>query len=152
MKESPMPHDDKLIDHLSREIETHTNTLMTFRARINMAVFVGPFVLLGSLLVAAKGIPRDITIDGWTVASIVGLALSYITMGLACAVIEAHIWRQCNVWRRLIAKVTNGSTTKITEVDLVFPESLHRGYTIVYLAMILAFGCTMYIVSRITIT
>jgi hypothetical protein len=49
-----MTHEDALIDHLSREIETHTKNMMTFRARINFAVFVGPFVLLGSIMVSAK--------------------------------------------------------------------------------------------------
>jgi len=146
-----MAHEDKLIEHLSKEIETHTNSLMTFRARINMAVFVGPFVLLGSLLIAAKGVPRGINIDAWTVAFFVGLAMSYITMGMACAGIEAHIWRQCNAWRRLIARMTIDSTRKVSEEELTFSESLRKGYVIVYLAMILAFLCAMLITSRINI-
>ena len=99
-KEVPMVQEDKLIDYLSKEIETHTNNRMTFRARINLAVFLGPFVLLGSFLAGAKGVPRGITIDGWTVAACVGLGISYIVMGMVSAAIEDHMWRQWNAWRR----------------------------------------------------
>ena len=63
-----MTYEDKLIDHLSREIETHTKNMMTFRARINFAVF-GPFVLLGSIMVSAKGVPRGITPDKRTIVA-----------------------------------------------------------------------------------
>jgi len=31
-----MAHEAELIEYLSKEIETHTNNLMTFRARINL--------------------------------------------------------------------------------------------------------------------
>jgi len=52
-----MAHEEKLIDYLSKEIETQTNSLMAFRERVNFAVFIGPFVLLGATLYG-KGIPR----------------------------------------------------------------------------------------------
>ncbi len=146
-----MVQEDKLIDYLSKEIETHTNNLMTFRARINFAVFIGPFVLLGSLLIAAKGVPRGITIDGWTVAACIGLALSYVAMGMACAAIEAHIWRQCNVWRCIIARIASDSSTKINEEELTFGESLRKGYVVVYIAMIVAFLCVMQIISHVNV-
>ena len=156
-----MAHEDKLIDHLSREIKTNTNNLMTFRSRVNLSVFLGPFVLLGSLLIATKGVPRVMAFDRLTVAAYVGLGISYFVMGWACARIEAHMWRQCNAWRRLIARVTSDSTTKISEADLTFDEiytrtflgrrvsSLKLGYLVVYLAMILAFVSAMRIVSQI---
>ena len=150
-KEVPMVQEDKLIDYLSKEIETHTNNRMTFRARINLAVFLGPFVLLGSFLAGAKGVPRGIAIDGWTVAACVGLGISYIVMGMVSAAIEDHMWRQCNAWRRLIAIVVSDSSTKISQEDLIFTESVRLGYAVVYLAMILAFVCATLIISRIDV-
>lgn len=146
-----MAYEDKLIEYLSKEIETHTNNLMTFRARINMAIFVGPFVLLGSLLIAAKGVPRNISINAWTVLSGVGITISYLTIGVVCAKIESHIWRQCNTWRHLIARVASQGNVGFTEEDFTFKGSLRKGYAVAYSAMILAFLCAMQIISRIHI-
>lgn len=141
--------EDKLIDHLSREIETHTKNMMTFRARINFAVFVGPFVLLGSIMVSAKGVPRGITPDKRTILAAIVLLMSYILMACTCAAIERQMWRRCNKWRRLIARIVLNDSVAISEEDLVFPESVRLGYALVYTAIIIAFGCAVWIVSRV---
>ena len=75
-----MAHEAELIDYLSKEIETQTTSLMTFRARINLAVFVGPFVLMASL-VFRNDIPRGIHL--WSVKTLtpaIVLALIYLTL------------------------------------------------------------------------
>lgn len=83
-----MAHEDKLIEYLSKEIETSTKNLIAFRERINFAVFVGPFVLLGATL-AGKGIPR-INLDVmpfnakiWLLLLFVVVILSYLTLGIS---------------------------------------------------------------------
>src|SRR5881227_2227157 len=109
-----MAHEAELIDYLSKEIETQTNNLMTFRARINLAVFVGPFVLMGSL-VFRNDIPRGIHL--WSAKTLIPatlLALIYLTMGWVCCSIETQIWRQCNIWRKLIAELSSSETSKVT--------------------------------------
>jgi len=140
-----MAYEDKLIDYLSKEIETQTNSLMTFRERINFAVFIGPFVLLGATLYG-KGIPR-IHLDALTQNAKIGLALSftgvvlsYLTMGIACSLIEVHIWKQCNKWRERIAEISAGDNKGFTLDQLEFKPRIKRGYAWVYGAMIVAFG------------
>lgn len=146
-----MAYEKKLIDYLSKEIETQTNNLMTFRERINFAVFIGPFVLLGATLYG-KGIPSikwgelTPTAEIVLVLSFVGIILSYLTMGISCSLIEAHIWRQCNLWRGLIAEISRGHTEGFTLEQLEFQERLQRGYRWVYGAMIVAFGCAITLV------
>ena len=44
----------EVIKHLSSEIQNQSQYLMTFRSRIAFTVLVGPFIVLGSVLVAAK--------------------------------------------------------------------------------------------------
>jgi hypothetical protein len=140
-----MPHEKKLIEYLSKEIETQTNNLMTFRERINFAVFVGPFVLLGATLYGGKGIPRihwaelSVTGRGGLLLSFTGVILSYLTMGIACSYIERHIWAQCNKWRARIAEISRGHDAGFTTGELEFEEELTRGYRWVYGAMIVAF-------------
>ena len=147
-----MKYEDKLIEHLSREIETHTTNMMTFRARINFAVFVGPFVILGSLIVGAKGIPRRIDFDGWTIAAVILLLMSYILMACVCATIERQMWKKCNVWRGTIRKLVMEESSTVTADEINFREGLRLGYTLVYIAMIVAFACAAWIVSRVNIT
>jgi|SRR5438445_9521463 len=142
-----MEHEEKLIDYLSKEIETQTNNLMAFRERINFAVFIGSFATL-----YGKGIPRlhlselDLTARVELVLTFVGVILSYLTMGIACSLIEVHIWKQCNKWRARIAEISCGRETGFTLEELEFKERLKRGYRTVYGAMIVAFGCAIALV------
>ena len=146
-----MAHEDKLIEYLSKEIETHTNNAMTFRERINFAVFICPFVLLGATLYG-KGIPH-INWGGlsdkakWgVVLCVLGVCLSYLTMGIACSLIEVHIWKQCNKWRERIAQISSGHELGFTTAELEFKERLKRGYLWVYLAMVVAFGSAIVLI------
>jgi hypothetical protein len=140
-----MAHEDKLIDYLSREIETQTNNLMAFRERINFAVFIGPFVLLGATLYG-KGLPHvhwsEVTVRAWVgiAVSFVFVMLSYLTLGIACSLIEVHIWKQCNKLRERIAEISSGHNTGFTLAQLKFEHRIKRGYLWVYLAMVIAFG------------
>jgi hypothetical protein len=146
-----MAHEDKLIDYLSKEIETQSNNLMAFRERINFAVFIGPFVLLGATLYG-KGLPHvnwgGVTRKAWIglVLSSLGVILSYLTLGSVCCLIEIHIWRQCNKWRERIAEISSGLIRGFTPKELEFKEKLKMAYVWVYLAMLIAFGSAMTLV------
>lgn len=137
-----MAFEKELIEYLSKEIETHTNSLMTFRSRISFAGLFGPFLLLGSVLVATKNIPgRMAPMPGneWLVAA-GGLVLSYLALGFAGAAVERHVWRQCNEWRGLIAQLSQGERVSVTKDDLKFKERLKLGYVFCFLAMSSAFA------------
>src|SRR5438128_643104 len=141
-----MATEDKLIDYLSKEIETQTKSLMTFRERINFAVFIGPFVLLGATLYGNGIVPRinwsGVSRGSWLGLGIsfLGVILSYLTMGIACALIEKHMWKQCNTWRTLIAEIIRGCDSGLTADQIGFEEHLIKGYLWVYFAMVIAFG------------
>lgn len=145
-----MPQEDKLIDYLSKEIETHTNNLMTFRARINLAVFVGPFFLVAALLFR-NDIPRGINL--WSAKTLIAgilLGLIYLTLGWVCCSIEAQIWRKCNKWRQLIAEITSGSITTVQPSALEIKDNkLRRAYLVVYSLMIVAFVCVGVLISQV---
>lgn len=146
-----MAHEDKLIEYLSKEIETQSNNLMTFRERINFAVFIGPFVLLGATLYG-KGLPhvnwQGIPRGNWIVivVSSLGVILSYLTLGSVCCLIEIHIWNQCNRWRERIAEISSGLVWGFTPEKLEFKHRLKVAYRWVYLAMIVAFVSAMVLV------
>jgi hypothetical protein len=143
--EVSMAQEDKLIDYLSKEIETQTKNLMSFRERINFAIFIGPFVLLGATLYG-KGLPHvkwsEMGSGAWSglAVSFLGVILSYLTMGIACSLIEVHIWGQCNRWRERISEISRGHIDGFEPKELWFDERLRRGYLWVYGAMIVAFA------------
>lgn len=147
-----MANEDKLIDYLSKEIETQSKNLMAFRERINFAVFIGPFVLLGALLYGRGIIPRinwvGLTRAAW-IGFVLGLLfaiLSYLTLGIACSRIEKHMWDQCNIWRKRIAEISSGHQQAFTFEDLQFEEALVIGYVLVYSAMVIEFGSAIAVV------
>ena len=145
-----MQLEDKLIEYLSKEIETQTNNLMTFRTRVSFAALIGPFFLLGSLLVAAKRIPK--TTNTWLIAGgLLLMILSYLTLGWAASSIERHAWRQCNVWRGFIAEIFCGNSRNVTAQQLKFDEKLRLGYLVSYGAMALAFGSAVLIIRYLTL-
>jgi hypothetical protein len=145
-----MAHEAKLIDYLSKEIVTHTNNLMTFRARINLAVFVGPFALVGALLFRSD-IPRGIDIrSAKTVIAGILLALVYLTLGWVCCSIESQIWTKCNEWRQLIAGLSSGNITSVKPAELRIKENkLRLAYLVVYSLMIVAFVCVGVLISQV---
>ena len=80
---------DELITYLSSEIQTHSQYLLTFRSRISFTVLVGPFLILGSFLVAAKPTARNYW--GTTqVAFGAGAAALYLILGFYGSTIDQH--------------------------------------------------------------
>lgn len=123
--------------------------MMAFRTRCNFAIFVGPLVLLSSILIATHGIPRGLNVNRWTVLTGIGLVLSYLTMGIACARMEKHSWDQCNKWRETIVLLSND--VAITKEHLVCKYEIGLGYGVTYAAMIVAFICVVYLTTHLSI-
>jgi hypothetical protein len=143
---------EKLIDHLTKEIEVQNNNMMTFRTRANLPVFLGPFIVLGSVVIGQKQIPQGITMDTMTFIAIGGLAASYLGMGLAAAHIELSMAKQCNKWRDLITKIVTDDTTTTEKIQagLKYHPISYRGYMAVYFAMFVGFICVLTIILRLT--
>jgi len=143
---------EKLIDHLTKEIEVQNNNMMTFRTRANLPVFLGPFIVLGSVVIGQKQTPKGLSIDALTITAIVGLAASYLAMGLAAARIEVSMAKQCNRWRDLIAKIVTDDTTITENIQhqLKYTPVGYRGYVAVYFAMFVGFICVLTIILRLT--
>lgn len=146
-----MTHDVNLIEHFSKEIETHTNNLMIFRTRIMMSLFIGPFVALGAVLVASKGRPLHLKFDCGTWLALAVILLSYFAMGIAGAWIEKHTWHQCNKWRFLIVQIARGPTSTIAREEFEFHDRLYRSYLVCYTVALMAIGSVFYLLLRLKI-
>lgn len=137
----------ELIQHLSKEIEAHTTYLTTFRSRIAFSVLVGPFVVMGAVIVGAKGTIAAIHFDWWVAIGTAVAVLSYILLGFFGSQLDQHVTEQCNVWRRSILRVHRGES--IQDSDLVF---VHRNQALAYLCfiilMLIAFIAIASVISR----
>lgn len=105
MNEKSCP--DSLIEHFSGEIKTLTSSIMTFRIRIAFTVFIGPYLLLGSIIVGTKGNFTLNTNSMWVWFAIAVASTVFLGLGVASALIEKQAWRQCEQWRRLIIRLAN---------------------------------------------
>jgi hypothetical protein len=143
---------EKLIDHLTKEIEVQNNNMMTFRTRANLPVFLGPFILLGSVVIGQKQTPQGLSIDALTIGAIIGLAASYLAMGVAAARIEISMAEQCNRWRDLIAKIVTDDSTIAENIkhEIKYTPVGYRGYLAVYFSMFVGFICVLIIVLRLS--
>lgn len=139
---------DKLIDHLSREIETHTKALMEFRTKINFTLFIGPFIVLGSYLVATKDFHIVFYYDVFSLLPAILLSISWIALGVAAARVEKHIWDQYNQWRILILHLQSPDPPKIVEKDIVFEHNLRKAYLRVYFFLLVGFVSTVILLAN----
>lgn len=139
---TPRPGGDyekELIDHLSKEIVCQSELMMTFRTRVSFVIWLGPFIVVGALLVATKEVPS--TFDpgalGW--ACLGGAAALYFALGVVLQRIETHTWDQCNVWRQAIVGINAGLSAPLSEDRLVFRHNLKQGYWYVALVILMIF-------------
>jgi hypothetical protein len=118
----------ELIVSLSKEIDTTMTSIMAFRTKIGFGMFVGPFVLLGSFIVAAKGqpVPFNLSQSG-RIALVVDLAC-YLAIGFIAAKIEAQAYDQCNKWRNLIWRLLNEPLREIEKKEFVVKHQAYWGY------------------------
>jgi hypothetical protein len=146
----------EIVAYLSKEIETTSNSMMVFRSRISFAVLVGPFLILGTLVYAAKGLAlsRNLGTGGWIAAVIV--CVCYLALAFVSGRIEEDGWRQCNVWRKLISELQQDPNALMDErnvrkdkqkIDPV--EWMKWSYLLACALLITSFGCLLFILSRV---
>jgi hypothetical protein len=145
----------ELIAYLSKEIETVTNGMMVFRSRISFAVMVGPFLILGTLVYAAKDMPgsKHFGLTEWLLAG--GICLSYLLLAVLSGRIEEDGWRQCNVWRGIISDLQENPTRLIGERNLRRDENdkdpvkwMKVSYFIACCLLVIAFVCLLILLFR----
>jgi hypothetical protein len=107
-----------LLQHLSKEIETTSNNMMVFRTRIGFGLLVGPFLLLGSLIVGAKGQPVATHLRWYAVPAIVVVFGCYLVIAYIASEIEAHALEQCNRWREIIGGLCKKPPMEIDSTKL----------------------------------
>ncbi len=92
-----------------KEIELTMDNTYAVRMRFIFAAWVGPFILLGALLVARDGKLPVTFDDPWTwLAAALG-TVGYFVLGWIAGKYEKGNWNRCDELRRLVLDLTEAS-------------------------------------------
>lgn len=109
----------ELIKHISAEIVTHQEWLATLRSRMGFTVLIGPFFVLGSVLIATKSTPTTMhwptECSAW--APFIGAILCFLGLGVYGAYLDKHGTEQCDVWRAKLVSVAKGESIGELRLD-----------------------------------
>ncbi|WP_417374549.1 hypothetical protein [Gimesia maris] len=105
---SPLDENKELINLLSNEILKYSELNVTFRTRIAFAFWIGPFVVLGALLIAAKDGAEFVIfeINSYAFYLFVGIVISYLAMGFLGGMIERANYSYCDRLRKIIQELS----------------------------------------------
>ena len=143
-----MANDSEFIEHLSKEIETHTNAMMTFRTRIGFTVFLGPFVLLGAYMMGTQRVPVVHNLTRGTVGLIILLGICYVLLGLVGALIERGMLRQCNRWRNVIVALVDREDVDARIADIQYSHlPLILGWILAFSLFFMSFVVMVFVIS-----
>ena len=129
----PVELTKELMASLSREIETTMNGITEFRTKIAFGMFAGPFILLGSQIVAAKGQPFSLSLTqtGWLTLLVAGIC--FLGVGYMAARVEAQAFDQCYKWRVLIEELRHNPTPPIEPERLKVEQKAYAAYLLTFL-------------------
>lgn len=136
------------IEHLAKEIETVTIIQMTFRTRMGFTVLVGPFIVMGSVLLATKGKVTAPTLDVWFVGSAILAVVSYLGLAWYGAKLDKLMSKKCNEWRAAILDLCKD--IEPANDKIMFPqERTLAAYWLAFALVLIAFLSIAYCLFRV---
>jgi hypothetical protein len=144
----------EMTEYLKKEIETLSTNTMTFRSRIAFSVFVGPFLLLGSIIVSASRNGLNFNSYPWSTLIPVLIALgAFWALGTLCGRVEQGHLNRCNKWRQCIIRLQKDDELTVEELeDYILDKpsiNLTRVYASAFLLIIITFGATAYVAATL---
>jgi hypothetical protein len=153
---APVKTNDAMIAHLSKEIETMSNNIMNSRNRISFSLWVGPFLVLASVIVGSEKGGFGLQNPGVLAWLILGIAafLFFWLIAFIIGRIEQGAWKQCNEWRKCIIKLQMDQELKEDEYeDMVLYKKLRErvlwAYMYVFTISLLMFAAVIIFVSQL---
>jgi hypothetical protein len=131
---------EKIIEHISNEIQKVIETTMTLRTRIAFIAWIGPFILLGSLLVATKGLFRIPAGDPVFRAAVAATCLCYLLLGYIAARLEQEARDRCNNLRQKLVRYSKlQSVNDLNDTDLDHQARLIPAYMWAFTVILIGF-------------
>lgn len=121
--------------------------LMTFRTRIGFSVLLGPFIVMGSVLIATEGRLVRPTLDWYFGTAVCAAAMAYFGLGVYGAMLDKQMTRQCDRWRKAIIAISQDTEPSL---DLMlFRHHNQAAYFIGFMLHLIAFLSLAYCISQL---
>ena len=138
---------EKLIEHITKEIELITNNMAGFRTKSAFTIWIGPYVLLGSVILATEG-SFTITKSLMNIIAVVVVCVFYLALGVIAGMIERGAWRRCNTLRKSILELCQDGDQEslgLRLCDYQMEKFVLSSYFIVFLIIEITFGAIFYL-------
>lgn len=144
----------EVIKHISAEITTHAEFLNTLRSRMGFTVLVGPFLVLGSVLIGTKSLPTSLAwppTHMWQWALLALAFTCYLGLGWYGGRIDKNVTKICNGWRSTLLPLASGQSV-LQQQSLEFPlRDIVGAYLLGYALGLGAFlGMTAFLLSMLS--
>ncbi|MBI1803074.1 MAG: hypothetical protein HY033_05985 [Ignavibacteriae bacterium] len=149
-----LPLRAELIKHLSKEIEVLSTNMITTRLRAAFTVWVGPYILLGALVLKQQLSAVVMRLDPLGVSLLALVFGLYLSLAYIAGRMERYGALKCNEWRDLITRLGLKQNLDLDEVkELLLDNYLHRririAYVFVWVAMFTSFVIILYILVHL---
>jgi len=140
-----------LLSHFSSELINRETLIFSYRTRIGFIGLVGPFIVLGSVIVATGGM-RIENLDA-VLGPLALIALCYFLIGIVGGAIEWQAWNHCNRLRRCIVDISDGPNHNLPASKYEDPITRHFRvilvYVVAYLLMLAAAVAAAYLATKV---
>lgn len=143
--ESPAENSE-LLKIVSKEIELAIQNTYSMRMKVVFTSWIGPFILLGAIVVANKG-PVSITYDTKTLFSGIFALLAYFSLAAIFGRYERGNWRRCDRLRELAIDLTNRPDLKDRLLDNRYEKNVLLYYAILSTTVAVIFICCLSFVT-----
>jgi hypothetical protein len=143
-----MAHEKEVIEHLSSEITASIQKMGELRSKTNLAIFIGPYVLLGALFFRKDSLPALGQLPPSVWIALVVLFVCFMGIGLLMAKVEQHDWKHCNECRKIINSLhKSGESVEYNLENIIFKEQLIAVYMLAYFLLSVSFGSAIFLIS-----
>lgn len=140
---------EQVINHLTKEIEIITTNSFAFRTRAAFTVWTGPYLILGSVIIATKG-KFVLAISDRMYVPLVIACISYLLLGLIAGLIEQGTLRRCNALRESIIEMCDVQQCALIRKNLPDYKAefwILKFYVAVFLVIGVSFGSVLVLTS-----
>lgn len=138
-----------VIKQFAEEIQNASDSVNSLRTRMAFTIWIGPYVVLGSVIVATNG-KVDLDMSRLFVGGLSLAAAGYLALGYLAGRVERYALLRCNELRHCITKMaTTGHFYERRYLDEVLPKHIVKAYLAVFLILLVCFFGVAVLVSGI---
>ena len=141
-----------VIAECGRDIARAMDHVMSLRTRTAFTIWIGPYILLGSVVVGTRSMLR-VDLRDATAWVAFGVAVAcYLFLGALAGIIERYTLERANlVCKCIITVASAGTVSRNSYLDEELPRRIVKTYVLIFSVLLLCFLAVAVLVSRIQV-